>query len=199
MHSHRLSVPFPASLLCRFQPVGHQKRGEAAHGILPLRCPQNTQPGWTTSLLVPCLGDTCHVRAFLLPITHGCQGPVPAPGVLCTHHSGRWMRTVVSKGFGNQWGCPRSSTGAEVGGRGWWARWVPGGGSWVCMGTPHPLITTATLREISAYSSREVMNKLKLIMNIGSAAQTEELLLSVTKTWCSELRFTKMWVCVSRW
>lgn len=138
MHSHHLSVPFPASLLCRFQPVGHQKRGEAAHGILPLRYPQNAQPGWRTSLLVPCLGDTCHVCAFLLPITHGRQGPVPAPGVLCTHHSRRWMRTVVSKGFGNLWGCPRSSTGAEGKGSGLVGQMGPGWRELGVHGDPAP-------------------------------------------------------------
>lgn len=64
MHLHYLSVPFPFSLLCIFQPAGQQKQGETSHGILPFKHSQNAMPGWKALLLVPFLGNTCDAHVL---------------------------------------------------------------------------------------------------------------------------------------
>ena len=130
MHSHYLSVPFPVSLLCSFQPVGQQKQGEAAHGILPLKCSQNAKPSWRALLSVPSLGDISDAHVlFCCPSAPGAKDP--SQHLVSHAHIG----TVVSKWFGNQWCCPRRSVTAEGGGPGLVGRVGAGGARWALLGT----------------------------------------------------------------
>lgn len=132
MHSHYLSVPFPVSLLCSFQPVVTGSEGKQLTASCLLSVPKMLSQAGEHRCWYQAWGTP--VMSLCFPAARHPWVPRTCPSTWCpvTHHNRRWARTVVSKGVGSQWWCPRSSTGAEGMGPGPVGRAGAGGAGGAC-------------------------------------------------------------------